>query len=173
MVKKMPQRAWRNHMYRTGRWGTYNGNCLWVVCRWDGGRIGKWWVECSVNGWDGEELLSKAFPTFPWKNWQKEPYLQLQCAEQRERAYYLSELLDPWLMWIQGWGCRTHQRKKDNLRGTSLPNGEVVAFGRIDRKIPFLRPVNAAVKELWRFMFCVHGATILASSAKSSVRKFA
>ncbi len=157
MVKSWPQRAWRNHMYRTGSWETYNGNCLWVVWMWDGGRVGKWWVECSVNGWDGEGLLSKLFPTFPW---QKEPYLQLQCIVQRERIYFLSGPQDPWLMWMQGWRCQTHRGKKENFRRTSLPNDEVVAFGRVDRKVPFLRPVNAAVIELWRFMFSVRRIAI-------------
>ncbi len=47
-----------------------------------------------------------------------------------------------------GMGTPDPSEKKRQSQGASLPNGEVVAFGRIDRKIPFLRPVNAAVIEL-------------------------
>ncbi len=37
--------------------------------------------------------------------------MRFQCTEQKERTYYLSEAIDPWLTWIYRWGCQTHQGK--------------------------------------------------------------
>ncbi len=71
-VKIRPQRAWRNHMYITGqliKMITVNGWCAGGM-GWVG--VGKWRDECSVNGRDGERLLSKLSPTSSWNHWQKE-----------------------------------------------------------------------------------------------------
>ncbi len=56
-------------------------------------------------------------------------------------------------------GMPDQSGKKDNLRGSSSPNGEVFALSKFDWYVPFL---------WWRFMFFVHRVTILTSSARSN-----
>ncbi len=132
MVKSGPQRAWRNHIYRAGSWVTYkDDNCYWVVCRWKGGR----WV---FSQWGRLGKTSVKTSSNRFLKTLTEGAVTTEAGSLFQRTYYLSEPLDPWLIWIQGWECRMNNKEDRD------PNDQYCCWKNLARRA-LSSPLSASV----------------------------
>ncbi len=78
-------------------------NCLWAVCMLDGEGVGDWGDECSVNGGDGERLVSKHFSNLFLKAL-TEGVVTTETGSLFQYFTSLTENADPFLRrWLALW----------------------------------------------------------------------